>query len=98
MTQSAVTAHIHSFRPQPSARAQGVRGVQVAGHGPSAVQQVPELERHRLARELHGGVIQEVLAAGLAIDLCLADAPAGSPMHASLEQAKQLTATTAKGP
>jgi signal transduction histidine kinase len=71
MTQSAVTAHIHSFRPQPSARAQGVRGVQVVGHGRSAVQQVSELERHRLARELHGGAIQEVLAAGLAIDLCL---------------------------
>ena len=46
-------------------------GVQVADHGPSAVQQVSELERHRLARELHGGAIQEVLAAGLAIDLCL---------------------------
>ena len=63
--------------------------MQVAGHGPSAVQQVPELERHRLARELHGGVVQEVLAAGLAIDLCLADALAGSPMHASLEHAKR---------
>ena len=42
-----------------------------------------EHERHRLARDLHDGAIQEVLAAGLAIDLCLADTPAGSPMHAS---------------
>ncbi len=47
----------------------------------------------RLARELHDGPIQEVMAAGLAIDLCLADAPAGSPMHARLEHARQLTAT-----
>jgi signal transduction histidine kinase len=47
----------------------------------------------RLARELHDGAIQEVLAAGLAIDLCLADAPAGSPMHTRLEHARRLTAT-----
>jgi signal transduction histidine kinase len=47
----------------------------------------------RLARELHDGAIQEVMAAGLAIDLCLADAPAGSPMHARLEHARRLTAT-----
>jgi signal transduction histidine kinase len=47
----------------------------------------------RLARELHDGPIQEVMAAGLAIDLCLADAPPGSPMHARLEHARQLTAT-----
>lgn len=56
-------------------------------------QQVAEHERHRLARELHGGAIQEVLAAGLAIDLCLADVPVGSPMHARLEHARRLTAT-----
>ena len=49
---------------------------------------VAEHERHRLARELHDGAIQEVLAAGLAIDLCLADTPAESPMHASLEHAR----------
>ncbi len=55
--------------------------------------QVAESERHRLARELHDGAIQEVLAAGLAIDLCLADMPAGSPLHARLEHAKRLTAT-----
>jgi len=50
-------------------------------------------ERRRLARELHDGAIQEVLAAGLAIDLCLADAPAGSPVSARLEEARRLTAS-----
>jgi signal transduction histidine kinase len=53
-------------------------------------------ERHRLARELHDGAIQEVLAAGLAIDLCLADASAGSLMHARLEHARRLTATAVR--
>jgi signal transduction histidine kinase len=99
MTHTAVPAHLYSFRSQPSARAQ------VARCGQSAVpQQVAELERHRLAgderrrlaRELHDGAIQEVLAAGLAIDLCLADTPAGSPMHASLEHARRLTATAVR--
>ena len=55
-----------------------------------------ELERHRLARELHDGAIQEVLAAGLAIDLCLADVPPGSLLHVRLEQAKRLTATAVR--
>jgi len=96
MTQTAVTARRHSVRPQPSSRVPGIREVGVARPGQSAVPPVTELERQRLARELHGGVIQEVLAAGLAIDLCLADAPAGSPMRASLEQAKQLTATAVR--
>ena len=53
-------------------------------------------ERHRLAGELHDGAIQEVLAAGLAIDSCLADATAGSLMHARLEHAKRLTATAVR--
>ena len=53
-------------------------------------------ERHRLARELHDGAIQEVLAAGLAIDLCLAEAPAGSPMRARLEHARRVTATAVR--
>ena len=60
------------------------------------VQMLADHERHRLARELHDGAIQEVLAAGLAIDLCLADAPAGSPMQARLEHARQLTATAVR--
>jgi signal transduction histidine kinase len=59
-------------------------------------QQVAQHERHKLARELHDGAIQEVLAAGLAIDLCLAGVPAGSPVHENLEQARQLTATAVR--
>jgi signal transduction histidine kinase len=53
-------------------------------------------ERHRLASELHDGAIQEVLAAGLAIDSCLADLPAGSPVRARLEHARRLTATAVR--
>ena len=91
MTQTAVPAQAQSFRPQTSVPAQ------VARRRPSAVQQtLAEHERHRLARELHDGAIQEVLAAGLAIDLCLADVPAGSPMYASLEHARRLTATAVR--
>ena len=56
----------------------------------------PEHERHRLARELHDGTIQEVLAAGLAIDSCLADIPVGSPLYARLDHAKRLTATAVR--
>jgi signal transduction histidine kinase len=88
MTQTAVPA---PFRSQPSVPAQAVRG------GPSASPQVlAQRERHRLARELHDGAIQEVLAAGLAIDLCLAEVPAGSPAHARLAHARQLTATAVR--
>ncbi len=91
MTHTAVPAHARSLRTQPSVPAQAAR------RPPSAVQQMfAEDERHRLARDLHDGAIQEVLAAGLAIDLCLADAPAGSPMHASLEHARRLTATAVR--
>ena len=65
---------------------------EVAYRSQHAVRQhVLELERHRLARELHDGAIQEILAAGLAIDLCLGDVPAGSPVQVQLEHAKRLT-------
>src|SRR5215467_9661257 len=88
MTQAAVPIPVQSFRPQPFGPAQ------VAYRGqPPVRQQTAELERRRLARELHDGAIQEVLAAGLAIDLCLADVPAGSPMRARLEDARRLTAS-----
>jgi signal transduction histidine kinase len=86
MTPTAVPVQVRSLRP-PSVPAQ------VAVGEPAMRQQVAERERHRLARELHDGAIPEVLAAGLAIDLCLAEVPAGSPVHARLEHAKRLTAT-----
>ncbi len=87
MTYTAVPGRVRS---QPSVPARADCGSQ------SAVQILAEHERHRLARELHDGAIQEVLAAGLAIDLCLADTPAGSPMRARLEHAKRLTATAVR--
>ncbi len=48
------------------------------------------MDRRRLARELHDGVIQQVLAAGLTIDWCMGEVPAGSPVHAQLAVARQL--------
>lgn len=53
-------------------------------------------ERRRLARELHDNVIQQVLAAGLTIDWCLAEVPAGSAVHGQLEYARRLTSTAAR--
>ncbi len=91
MTQTAVPAQFRSRRPQASALAHVAHRIQ-----PAAPQQIAEQERHRLASELHDGAIQEVLAAGLAIDLCLADMPAGSPMYATLEHARRLTATAVR--
>ena len=88
MTHAAIPAQFRSLRPQASALTHSARRIQSA-----APQQIAEHERHRLASELHDGVVQEVLAAGLAIDLCLADMPAGSPMYATLEHARRLTAT-----
>jgi len=87
MTPTAVQIPVQSFRPGPFALAQ------VAYRSQLTVQEQVTSERRRLARELHDGAIQEILAAGLAIDLCLADAPAGSPMRAGLEDARRLTAT-----
>jgi signal transduction histidine kinase len=91
MTHTAVPGQNRSFRPQLSVPAQAAGRSQ-----PTVPQMLADHERHRLARELHDGAIQEVLAAGLAIDLCLADAPAGSPMHARLEHARRLTATAVR--
>ena len=86
MTHTAVPAPVRLFRPPPSAMARVVRAES------AMMRQVAEHERHRLARELHDGAIQEVLAAGLAIDLCLTEVLAGSPVRARLEHAKRLTA------
>jgi signal transduction histidine kinase len=91
MTHTVVRTPTRPIRPHPSAP------TRVAHRSQSAVQQqVAQQERHQLARELHDGAIQEVLAAGLAIELCLADVPEGSPAHESLEQARQLTATAVR--
>ena len=91
MTHTAVPGDVRSYPLQPSVRAQRV---QIARRSPSAApEQVSEHERERLARDLHDGAIQDVLAAGLTIDLCLADTPETSPMHARLKHAKRLTAT-----
>ena len=87
MTQTAVPPPAQSFRP-PLGLAQAAYRSQLA-----ARQQVAAHERRRLAGELHDGAIQEVLAAGLAIDLCLADMPAESPVRARLEDARRLTAS-----
>src|SRR5215472_16980239 len=90
MTHTAVSAPIRPLRPRPFVPAQARRGQ-------SAVRQrLAEHQRNRLARELHDGAIQEVLAAGLAIDSCLADVTPGTPLHARLEDAKQLTATAVR--
>jgi signal transduction histidine kinase len=86
MTHTAVPAPVRSFRPPPAAMAR------VARAESAMMRQVAEHERHCLARELHDGAIQEVLAAGLAIDSCLTEVPAGSPIQARLEHAKRLTA------
>jgi signal transduction histidine kinase len=86
MTHAAVPAPVRSFRTPPAALVPAARAES------AMMRQVAEHERHRLARELHDGAIQEVLAAGLAIDSCLAEVPAGSPIYARLEHAKRLTA------
>jgi signal transduction histidine kinase len=91
MTHTTVAENIRSIQPQPFAPAQPAYRGQ-----PPMMRQIAEHERHRLARELHDGAIQDVLAAGLAIDLCLSDVPPGSPLHARLEQAKRLTATAVR--
>ena len=91
MTHTAVSTPVRPLRPKLFVPAQAAR------RGQSAVRQtLAEHERHRLARELHDGAIQEVLAAGLAIDSCLADVTPGTPLYARLEDAKQLTATAVR--
>jgi signal transduction histidine kinase len=87
MTHTAVSTPVRPLQPKPFVPAQAARRGQ-----PAVQQMLAEHERDRLARELHDGAIQEVLAAGLAIDWCLADVTPGTPLHARLEDAKQLTA------
>jgi signal transduction histidine kinase len=49
-----------------------------------------DLDRRRLARRLHDSVIQQMLAAGLTIDWCMGEVPAGSAVHEQLAAAKRL--------
>jgi signal transduction histidine kinase len=91
MTQTGAAAPPRPIRPQPFVPAQAAR----CGR-PVPQQTLAEHERHRLARELHDGAIQEVLAAGLAIDSCLAEITPGSPLQSRLEGAKQLTAVAVR--
>ncbi|MET0196085.1 sensor histidine kinase [Rhodococcus sp. RS1C4] len=52
--------------------------------------QVLDEERHRIARELHDSVTQAVLSAGMQIEVCLGDIPAGERAE-RLDLAKDLT-------
>jgi signal transduction histidine kinase len=85
MALSAAPPRTPTGRPRPSAvPARGLSELQ------EACRRAAGQERRRLARELHDGVIQQVLAAGLAIDWCLDQTPPGSPVHDRLEHAKRL--------
>jgi len=61
-----------------------------------ALHSVADLERRRLARDLHDRVIQQVLAAGLTIDWCMGEVPAGSPVHGQLAAAKRLASSAVR--
>ena len=87
MTGTAVSP-VRSFRAQPFVPARVARPIQSV-----EPQQLTELERRRLARKLHDGPVQEILAAGLAIDSCLAEVSAESALRPGLEHARRLTAT-----
>ena len=91
MTQTAAIAPARPVRRPPLVPGQAARRGQ-----PAPQHALADHERRRLARDLHDGAIQEILAAGLAIDLCLADLPAGSPLRPELEQARQLTAAAVR--
>jgi signal transduction histidine kinase len=61
-----------------------------------ALPSVADSERRRLARELHDGVIQQVLAAGLAINWGMGEVPARSPVYEQLALAKRLAGNAAR--
>jgi signal transduction histidine kinase len=80
---------------QESAPPRSTPPIPSSNHG-RALPPVANLERRRLARELHDTVIQQVLAAGLTIDWCMAEVPAGSPVHEKLTVAKRLACNAAR--
>ena len=91
MAVSATPARRRSARPRPPAPA-----TPAPSELAEARRQAAGQERRRLARELHDGVIQQVLAAGLTIDWCLAEVPAGSPVHERLEHARRLASSAVR--
>jgi signal transduction histidine kinase len=91
MAVSATPARTRSVQPRPLAGA-----VPAPRELAEARRQAAGRERRRLARELHDGVIQQILAAGLTIDLCLAEVPAGSPVHQRLEHARRLAGSAVR--
>lgn len=52
-----------------------------------------EVERRRIARELHDAVAQHLLSAGMTIEWCRAEAQADPQLHDRLTHAKDLTRT-----
>ena len=94
MAVSATPARRRSSRPRPPAPA--TPATPAPGELAEARRQAAGQERRRLARELHDGVIQQVLAAGLTIDLCLTEVPAGSPVHERLEHARRLAGSAVR--
>jgi signal transduction histidine kinase len=61
------------------------------GLGPGQQRQLMDDERRRLASELHGSVIQQILGAGIAIEWCRSQVPAGTALHERLGNARRMT-------
>jgi signal transduction histidine kinase len=91
MAVSATPARTRSARPRPLAPA-----TPAPRELAEARRQAAGQERRRLARELHDGAIQQVLAAGLTIEWCLAEVPVGSPVHERLEHARRLAGSAVR--
>lgn len=97
--QSATGPPHHGTSPRPAAMQQPAprpTPPPPAGDQGRALPSAAGLERRRLAGELHDSVIQQVLAAGLTIDWCMGEVPAGSPVHEQLAVAKRLTCDAAR--
>jgi signal transduction histidine kinase len=85
------TAHAHERARALMRRNQQLRDDVEDGTGLPRRQLLETDERRRLAQMLHESVAQQVLSAGLEIELCRAQAPVGSAEHERLDHAKQLT-------
>lgn len=80
--------------PQKSAAPRSARPSALGNQG-RALPSAADSDRRRLARELHDSIIQQVLAAGLAIDWCMGEVPATSPVYEHLALAKRLARSAA---